>query len=94
MTMSKMRLDIVTPEKKVYSEQVDMVITKAANGEIGVLPKHVPLVSPIKGKTVRVKRDGLEETITVSGGFIEIRPDRVTILAETAEVPNQEEKDK
>lgn len=89
--MSKMYLDIVTPEKKVYSEEVEMVITKAAEGEIGILPKHVPLVSPIKGKTVRVKKDGAFETFHVSGGFIEVRSDRVTILAEKAELPGQNE---
>jgi F-type H+-transporting ATPase subunit epsilon len=89
--MSKMYLDIVTPEKKVYSEEVEMVITKAAEGEIGILPKHVPLVSPIKGKTVRVKKDGAFETFNVSGGFIEVRSDRVTILAEKAELPGQNE---
>lgn len=89
--MSTMFLDIVTPEKKVYSEEVEMVITKAAEGEIGILPRHVPLVSPIKGKTVRVKKDGVFETFHVSGGFIEVRSDRVTILAEKAELPGQNE---
>ncbi|MBH8597831.1 ATP synthase F1 subunit epsilon [Thermoactinomyces sp. CICC 10523] len=89
--MSTMVLDIVTPEKKVYSEEVEMVITKAAEGEIGILPRHVPLVSPIKGKTVRVKKDGVFETFHVSGGFIEVRSDRVTILAEKAELPGQNE---
>ncbi|MBA4541834.1 MULTISPECIES: ATP synthase F1 subunit epsilon [Thermoactinomyces] len=89
--MSTMVLDIVTPEKKVYSEEVEMVITKAAEGEIGILPRHIPLVSPIKGKTVRVKKDGVFETFHVSGGFIEVRSDRVTILAEKAELPGQNE---
>ncbi|SFI66422.1 F0F1 ATP synthase subunit epsilon [Thermoflavimicrobium dichotomicum] len=83
--MSKMQLDIVTPEKIVYSDQVDMVITRAANGDIGILPKHAPLVSPLQITAVRVKKDGQEEQIAISGGFIEVRPDKVTILAQAAE---------
>lgn len=85
--MSKLHLDIVTPERKVYSEEVDMVVTRAANGDIGILPKHAPLVSPLGVTTIRVKKDGTEKEIAISGGFLEVRPDRVTILAETAELP-------
>jgi F-type H+-transporting ATPase subunit epsilon len=84
--MSKIQLDIVTPERKVYSEQVDMVITRAAEGDIGILPKHAPLVSTLKNTVVRVKRDGMEEKVAVNGGFLEVRPDKVTILAESADL--------
>ncbi|WP_044641328.1 F0F1 ATP synthase subunit epsilon [Risungbinella massiliensis] len=87
--MSKMHLDIVTPERNVYSEDVDMIVTRAAGGDIGILPKHAPLVSPLGVTVVRVKKDGKEESIAVNGGFLEVRPDRVTILAETAELPGQ-----
>lgn len=89
MSMSKMQLDIVTPERKVYSDEVDMVITRAAEGDIGILPKHAPLVSPLKATAVRIKKDGEEELVAVSGGFLEVRPDKVTILAETAELPEE-----
>lgn len=82
--MSKVQLEIVTPERIVYSEQVDMVIARAGNGDIGILPKHTPFVSPIIGETVRVKKDGSEEHIKVNDGFIEVRPDKITILAESA----------
>jgi F-type H+-transporting ATPase subunit epsilon len=84
-----MQLDIVTPEKIVYSEQVDMVITRAANGDIGILPHHAPLVSPLQITSVRVQKDGQEEQIAISGGFIEVRPDKVTILAQGAELPGE-----
>ncbi|WP_279389092.1 F0F1 ATP synthase subunit epsilon [Hazenella coriacea] len=87
--MSKMQLDIVTPERKVYSDEVDMVITRAAEGDIGILPKHAPLVSPLKITAVRIKKDGDESVIAVSGGFLEVRPDKVTILAESAELPEE-----
>ncbi|MGA8944070.1 MAG: ATP synthase F1 subunit epsilon [Thermoactinomyces sp.] len=82
--MSKVELEVVTPERIVYSEHVDMVIARAANGEIGILPGHIPFVSPIVGETVRIKNDGTVEHIKVGDGFIEVRPDKVTILAESA----------
>jgi F-type H+-transporting ATPase subunit epsilon len=84
--MSKLQLDIVTPERKVYGKEVDMVITRAANGDIGILPNHAPLVSPLNVTVVRVKNEGQEEQIAISGGFLEVRPSGVTILAETAEL--------
>jgi F-type H+-transporting ATPase subunit epsilon len=93
MAMSKVQLDIVTPERIVYSDQVDMVITRAAGGDIGILPKHAPLVSPLKANTVvRVKKDDREDHITVGTGFLEVRPDKITILAESADVPGQQSK--
>ncbi|MBD1372135.1 F0F1 ATP synthase subunit epsilon [Hazenella sp. IB182357] len=84
--MSKMQLDIVTPEKKVYSNEVDMVLTRAAEGDIGILPKHAPLVSPLKPTVVRIKNDGQELRLAIGGGFLEVRPEQVTILAESAEL--------
>jgi F-type H+-transporting ATPase subunit epsilon len=87
--MRKMRLDIVTPERKLYSEEVEMVITRAAEGDIGILPKHAPLVSTLEATVVRIKKEGIEEKVAVSGGFLEVRPDQVTILADTAEFPRE-----
>ena len=52
--MSRMQLDIVTPEKIVYSKEVEMIITRAANGDIGILPQHAPLVSPLMKKRWRI----------------------------------------
>ncbi|SFX63400.1 F-type H+-transporting ATPase subunit epsilon [Thermoactinomyces sp. DSM 45891] len=94
MFMSKIHLDIVTPEKKVYSEDVDMIITRAADGDIGIMPKHAPLVSPLQATIVRIKNDGQEEEIAVSGGFLEVRPDQVTILAESAETASEIDKNR
>ncbi len=86
-----MRLEIVTPERTVYEkEEVQMIITHAAKGDIGILPNHAPLISPLDPTIVRVKlNDQLEEKIFVSGGFLEVRPDQVTILAEAAELPSE-----
>jgi F-type H+-transporting ATPase subunit epsilon len=87
--MSKMQLDIVTPERKLYSEEVEMVITRAAKGDIGILPQHAPLVSTLAATVVRIKKEGIEEKVAVSGGFLEVRPDKVTILADAAEFPHE-----
>ncbi|MDA8353768.1 MAG: F0F1 ATP synthase subunit epsilon [Firmicutes bacterium] len=87
--MSTMQLDIVTPERKVYSEQVDMVIARAVEGDIGILPNHSPYVSPLAITAVRVKKDEEEFLVAVSGGFIEVRGGTVTVLAETAELPDE-----
>lgn len=85
--MSKIKLEIVTPERKVYSDEVEMVIARAAGGDIGVLPHHAPMVSPLKPTVVRIMNDGKEDQVAVSGGFLEVRPEQITILAETAERP-------
>ena len=79
------RLDIVTPERIVYAEAVNMVIVRATDGDLGVLPGHVPLIAGLEVWPVRVLTDEGEKAIAVSGGFIEVRPDKVTILAGSAE---------
>lgn len=86
--MSKMTVEVVTPERVVYSGQAEMVIARGLQGEIGVMPNHVPLVTPLKTAPVRIKTEGDKEVkMAVSGGFMEVRGDKVTILAETAELP-------
>ncbi|GMK38199.1 ATP synthase epsilon chain [Paenibacillus sp. CCS19] len=84
--MSTLLLEIVTPERKVYAQEVNMVSVKGADGELGILPNHIPLVTPLRIAPVIVKKDGATETFAVSGGFIEIRKDKVVILAESAEL--------
>ncbi|CAH1193374.1 ATP synthase epsilon chain [Paenibacillus plantiphilus] len=85
--MSTFLLEIVTPERKVYAEQVSMVIVKGVEGELGILPNHIPLVTPLKIAPVTIKKDRKEQVIAVNGGFIEVRKDKVVILAESAELP-------
>jgi F-type H+-transporting ATPase subunit epsilon len=82
-------LEIVTPERKVYADQVDMVSVKGVAGEMGILAHHVPLVSPLKVAPVIIKKGNDSQFIAVSGGFIEVRKDKVVILAESAELPNE-----
>ncbi|MBB3110575.1 F-type H+-transporting ATPase subunit epsilon [Paenibacillus phyllosphaerae] len=83
--MSTFTLEVVTPERKVYAEVVNMVIVKGTEGEMGILPNHVPLVSPLKIAPIIIKKDRSEEVLAVGGGFVEIRKDKVVILAESAE---------
>lgn len=84
--MSTMRLEIVTPERKVYEKDVNMVVVKGVAGELGILPNHIPLVTPLKVAPVKAKLDGKEQFIAVHGGFMEVRKDKVVILAEAAEL--------
>ncbi|SFT25291.1 F0F1 ATP synthase subunit epsilon [Paenibacillus sp. BC26] len=85
--MSSFLLEIVTPERKVYAQDVNMIIVKASEGEMGILPNHIPMVTPLRIAPVIIKKDRSEETIAVNGGFLEIRKDKVVILAESAELP-------
>lgn len=83
--MSGIRLDIVTAEQMVYSEEVDMVIAPGVEGQLGILPHHTPLMTTLQAGELRVKKGGEEVSLAISGGFLEVRPDRVVILADAAE---------
>ncbi|TFE28968.1 F0F1 ATP synthase subunit epsilon [Cohnella luojiensis] len=84
--MSTFRLEIVTPERKVYEKDVNMVVVKGVAGELGILPNHIPLVTPLKIAPVKAKIGNSNEFIAVHGGFMEVRKDKVVILAEAAEM--------
>ncbi|WP_043930044.1 F0F1 ATP synthase subunit epsilon [Bacillus sp. EB01] len=83
--MRTIKVSVVTPDGPVYESDVEMVSTKAQSGELGVLPGHIPMVAPLEIGAVRMKKDGKTEFVAVSGGFLEVRPDQVTILAQAAE---------
>jgi F-type H+-transporting ATPase subunit epsilon len=85
--VSTFLLEIVTPERKVYAEQVNMIVVKGVAGELGILPHHIPLVTPLKIAPVHIKQGNTDEYIAVSGGFMEVGKDKVIILAESAERP-------
>lgn len=87
--MKTVSVSIVTPDGPVYESDVKMVSTKAASGELGILPGHVPMVAPLAIGAVRLKKDGHTDLVAVSGGFLEVRPDKVTILAQAAENANE-----
>jgi F-type H+-transporting ATPase subunit epsilon len=83
--MSPIKLDIVTAEKSVYSEDVDEVIAPGAQGQLGILPHHAPLMTMLEPGELVIKKGSDEFYLVVSGGFLEVRPDRVIVLADTAE---------
>ncbi|GIN90857.1 ATP synthase epsilon chain [Siminovitchia terrae] len=83
--MNTLKVSIVTPDGPVYNSEVEMVSTKAESGELGILPGHIPLVAPLQIGAVRLKNGSKTEYVAVSGGFLEVRPEEVTILAQAAE---------
>jgi F-type H+-transporting ATPase subunit epsilon len=81
-----LQVDIVSAEQSIFSGPADMVIAPGEGGELGILPEHIPLLTRIKPGTVRIRPagGGEEEVIYVSGGMMEVQPDRVTVLADTS----------
>ena len=80
-----LQVDIVSAEQQIFSGPAEMVIAPGEAGELGILPEHAPLLTRIKPGTVRIQQPGgEEEVIYVSGGMMEVQPDRVTVLADTS----------
>ena len=79
-----LKLEIVTPESVIYSEDVDMVTLPGSEGDSGIYPNHVPLMSKVKAGELVVKKDGAEEFLAVAEGFAEITGDHVAILTDNA----------
>ena len=80
-----LRLEMVTAERVVLEEDVDMVIAPAVDGQVGILPHHAPLLTILRLGELRVRRGGTEQELIVTGGFMEVLNDKVTILADAAE---------
>jgi F-type H+-transporting ATPase subunit epsilon len=80
------RLEIVTPERRVYDDDVDAVALPGSEGELGVLPHHAPLLSLLGAGELRVRKGGAEESFAIVGGFVQVRPDKVVVMAETADL--------
>ena len=82
-------LEIVTPERLAYSDTVDAVNLPGIEGELGVLPHHAPLVSMLGLGELRIRKGGSEESFAIVGGFLQVRPDRVVVMAETADMASE-----
>ena len=80
-----MRLEIVTAERILFEGEVDVVVVPGADGEIGVLPKHAALMTVLQPGELRYRTGDSEEQFVVTGGFVEVRGDRVSVLADAAE---------
>jgi F-type H+-transporting ATPase subunit epsilon len=83
--MATTRLDIVTAERGVFSDEVDEVVAPGVEGQLGILPHHAPLMTMLLPGELLVKKGGEEFYLAISGGFIEVRPDHIIILADAAE---------
>ena len=77
-------LEIVTPDARVYSDTIDTVVIPTAEGEVGVLPGHIPLLAQVEHGELRVTKGNETHFLAVSGGFVEVEGDRVHVLAEHA----------
>lgn len=77
-------LEIVTPEAKVYSDTIDSVVIPTVEGEIGVLPGHIPLLTQVEHGELRVAKGSTTQFLAISGGFAQIEGDKVRVLAENA----------
>jgi F-type H+-transporting ATPase subunit epsilon len=83
---SKLTVEVVTGERVVFTEDdVDMVVAPGAEGALGILPKHAPLFSLLSAGEMRIKKGGIEESLVVFGGFLEVLNNRVLVLADSAE---------
>jgi F-type H+-transporting ATPase subunit epsilon len=83
--LATIRLEVVTPERSVFSDDVDIVVAPGIEGELGILPHHTPLMTALKTGELRARKGSEEFLLCVAGGFMEVRPDRVIVLADTCE---------
>jgi F-type H+-transporting ATPase subunit epsilon len=84
-----LHLEIVTPERLAYSDTVDAVTLPGSEGELGVLPHHAPLVSTLGLGELRIRKGGDEESFAIVGGFLQVLPDKVVVMAETADMASE-----
>jgi F-type H+-transporting ATPase subunit epsilon len=84
-----LRLDIITPERNLLSETVDAATVPGLGGELGILPGHTPLISQLRTGILSYTQGAATKRLHVSGGFVEVRDDRVSVLADLAERPEE-----
>ena len=83
--MATFRLEIVTAERMIFSDDVSAVIAWGVEGQLGILPHHAPLMTMLQPGDILIRKDKEEEFFAISGGFLEVRPDKVIILADACE---------
>ncbi|HET7030695.1 MAG TPA: F0F1 ATP synthase subunit epsilon [Candidatus Limnocylindrales bacterium] len=81
-----LQLEIVTPEKLAFQDEVDSVVLPGSEGELGVLPHHAPLISTLGAGELRLRKGGQEESFAIMGGFLQVLPDKVVVMAEMADM--------
>jgi F-type H+-transporting ATPase subunit epsilon len=83
--MAKIKLDIVTAERTVLSDEIDILVAPGTEGQLGILPGHAPLMTMLTQGELMVRKGGEESFYAVTGGFLEVRPDKIVVLADAAE---------
>jgi F-type H+-transporting ATPase subunit epsilon len=83
--MATLKLEVITAERQVFADDVNIVVAPGIEGELGILPHHAPLMTILKPGELLIRKDGNETYMAISGGFLEIRPDKVIILADACE---------
>jgi F-type H+-transporting ATPase subunit epsilon len=84
-----LHLEIVTPERLAYEDEVDSVQLPGSEGELGILPHHAPLLATLGAGELRIRKGGQEESFAVFGGFVQVRPDKVIVMAELADLSSE-----
>ena len=82
-------LEIVTPEKLAYRDQVDEVLVPGVDGQLGILPHHTPLITTLGVGELRIRKGASEEYFAIAGGFLQVRPDKVVVMAEIADIASE-----
>jgi len=83
--MATLRLEIITAERQVLADDIDILVAPGIEGELGILPHHAPLMTMLQPGELLIKKDGEETYMVVTGGFLEVRPDKVIVLADACE---------
>ena len=82
-------LEIVTPEKLAYRDQVDEVLVPGIDGQLGILPHHTPLLAVLGVGELTIRKGAEDEYFAIAGGFLQVRPDKVVVMAETADMASE-----
>lgn len=85
----KLNLEVITPERLALREQVDEVVVPGLGGELGILPDHTPLISQLQTGVLSYRQGAEKRQMHVSGGFVEVTPDRISVLSDVAERPEE-----
>ena len=83
--MATMHLEVISAERQVYSDEVEMVVAPGVEGQLGILPRHAPLMTMLQPGEVLIRKDGEETYLALTGGFMEVMGNKVTILADACE---------
>jgi F-type H+-transporting ATPase subunit epsilon len=92
--VAPIRLEIVTPERLLLEEDADIVVARGADGDVGILHGHEPLITQLATGELMYRTGGEEHHLAISGGFLEVRPDKVVVLADVAERSEEIDRDR